>query len=722
MSKSELRPVSSPGSRKWWRLTLTALPLAMVTCGGNPGQLEPDANAIAVNVLGLTADATKLVVSTTLDGKASTNTTPFEVTSKLTRFGLRLAKELAGTLTISIDSYDVDLCKVGTGTVNTPVGSPWRYEVTASMKTVSPRQCPPPPPPKTCAPNLFCWSNPLPQGNTFQALWSISASDVWAVGDAGTIYHYDGARWSASSSGITDTLNGVWAASATDVVAVGNSGKVIRWDGTKWAAEASGTNRRLTAIWGNSTDAWAVGEGGTILKRSAGTWTSQTSGVASNLNGVWGRSSTEVYAVGDAGVIRKFDGSNWTAMTSTTTVNLSAMVGDATNAVAVGQNGTVLGLSGSTWSAQTSGTSEQLSAVFSPSSNQFVAVGTNGTIVRGNAGTWSPQPAGTTLALSAVRGSSSSDIWTAGAGGQLIRYDGNKWTSSRTGFEPNIRSVAVLKTTDVWAVGDGGLLAHYDGTKWTTVNSGTTANLNSIWAVSPTEIYVGGDNRTLLRFLNNTWAPYPVALPSNLIQDVRGVWSAGSTTIWGVSTAASGASAPLNFWLWDGFSTWKVYDLKDTSGMNRVTTVNGIWGTMQGATVLTFVTGKGFMAYINIGVGMLQYTYLGAGTEMRAITGTSATDVWAVGDTGVIYRYDGAMWRLQTTGLGTANLLSVWRQDATSPAWFGGENGTLWNFDGTSWAAKDATTRNRIQALGGLSQTDFWAAGQNGMMLHTQPQ
>ena len=63
----------------------------MVTCG-DPGQLEPDANAVAVTVIGLTADATKLVVTPTLDGKAATTTTPFEVTSKLTHFGLRMAK------------------------------------------------------------------------------------------------------------------------------------------------------------------------------------------------------------------------------------------------------------------------------------------------------------------------------------------------------------------------------------------------------------------------------------------------------------------------------------------------------------------------------------------------------------------------------------------------------------------------------------------------------
>ena len=142
------RPVLSCGLSTWLRRNTLLLALPMLASSCDPGQLEPDANAVAINVLGLTSDATKLVVTTTLDGKATTNTEPMEVTTKLTRFGLRLAKELTGTLTVGIDAYDAELCKVGSGSVSTPVGSPYRFEITASMKTVSPRQCPPPPPAK----------------------------------------------------------------------------------------------------------------------------------------------------------------------------------------------------------------------------------------------------------------------------------------------------------------------------------------------------------------------------------------------------------------------------------------------------------------------------------------------------------------------------------------------------------------------------------------------
>jgi hypothetical protein len=45
------------------------------------------------------------------------------------------------------------------------------------------------------------WQNPLPQGNDLSAVWGSSATDVFAVGDAGTIFHYDGSTWSPMASG-----------------------------------------------------------------------------------------------------------------------------------------------------------------------------------------------------------------------------------------------------------------------------------------------------------------------------------------------------------------------------------------------------------------------------------------------------------------------------------------------------------------------------------------
>jgi hypothetical protein len=73
----------------------------------------------------------------------------------------------------------------------------------------------------------WIWQNPLPQGNWLYGVWGSSGSDVFAVGDYGTIVHYDGSSWSSMSSGTGNGLDGVWGSSGSDVFAVGDSGTIL---------------------------------------------------------------------------------------------------------------------------------------------------------------------------------------------------------------------------------------------------------------------------------------------------------------------------------------------------------------------------------------------------------------------------------------------------------------------------------------------------------------
>ena len=65
-------------------------------------------------------------------------------------------------------------------------------------------------------------------------------------------------------------LWGVWGTDLTHVWAVGEGGSIFRWDGRTWASQVSGTQQVLHGIW--RTDAghvWAVGSNGTVLSYSA---------------------------------------------------------------------------------------------------------------------------------------------------------------------------------------------------------------------------------------------------------------------------------------------------------------------------------------------------------------------------------------------------------------------------------------------------------------------
>jgi len=71
-----------------------------------------------------------------------------------------------------------------------------------------------------CSPDGWCWLNPLPQGNSLQSVWGTGPKDVFAVGDHGTVLHYDGQSWKPQPS--------------VPTAAIG----VMQRDGQGWSAQA----------------------------------------------------------------------------------------------------------------------------------------------------------------------------------------------------------------------------------------------------------------------------------------------------------------------------------------------------------------------------------------------------------------------------------------------------------------------------------------------------
>ncbi len=133
-----------------------------------------------------------------------------------------------------------------------------------------------------CSADGWCWSNPLPQGNSLAAVWGSGPSDVWAVGIGGTILRWNGSAWAGVSSGTTQDLYGVWGSGPSDVWAVGWDSTIVRWNGRAWAGVSSGTTEYLLGVWGSGpSDVWAVGGEwgrGTILRWNDSAWAVVSSG------------------------------------------------------------------------------------------------------------------------------------------------------------------------------------------------------------------------------------------------------------------------------------------------------------------------------------------------------------------------------------------------------------------------------------------------------------
>lgn len=119
------------------------------------------------------------------------------------------------------------------------------------------------------------------QGGSFNAIATVAANDVWAVGweepSKTLTEHWDGKSWSIVSSpnpsSTEDILSGVVAISSQDVWAVGHSNTepyqqslTEHWDGTSWSTvpgpNLAGENIQLLGVAATSTsDVWAVGFG-----------------------------------------------------------------------------------------------------------------------------------------------------------------------------------------------------------------------------------------------------------------------------------------------------------------------------------------------------------------------------------------------------------------------------------------------------------------------------
>jgi len=107
-------------------------------------------------------------------------------------------------------------------------------------------------------------------------VWGISPGSVFAVGENGTILHFDKDHWASMASGTDLGLNTVWGTSSGDVYSAGEMATVLHFNGKEWLNSASfGTREALMGVWGSSSEnVFFVGEFGAIQRYDSVQWTS----------------------------------------------------------------------------------------------------------------------------------------------------------------------------------------------------------------------------------------------------------------------------------------------------------------------------------------------------------------------------------------------------------------------------------------------------------------
>lgn len=100
-----------------------------------------------------------------------------------------------------------------------------------------------------------------------QDVFGCTDGAVYAAGEDGALLASSGdSIWQAMASGTAETLRGLWGSSTSNLYAVGDYGTIRRYDGSAWQIEASATSQDLFSIWGLSPHSiYAVGRGGIVL-------------------------------------------------------------------------------------------------------------------------------------------------------------------------------------------------------------------------------------------------------------------------------------------------------------------------------------------------------------------------------------------------------------------------------------------------------------------------
>jgi hypothetical protein len=590
--------------------------------------------------------------------------------------------------------------------------------------------------------------NPTPgHSDVLRGVSAVAPNDVWAVGNYDPasggrqtlILHWNGVQWSVVPSpnfGSNNQLYSVAAISANDVWAVGyvisgdTSALILHWDGTSWTRFANPNVRGLLAGVEavSANDVWAVG--------------------------------TEYIGTSDSETLTMhWNGSQWSVVPSPNVAGgtyLSSISAIAPNDIwAVGTTNLILHWDGSQWSLVPGlgGTSQPLFGVSAVSANDVWAVGTrfmNGEstlIVHWDGTGWtqvsSPSPEGSEVRLVGIDAIGPRSMWavgwhslpTTGENRMLIlRYTDSApcptatptltstVTATRTAT-PTITPTSTPACGLAWRI-----VPSPNGGSFNTLEAVDVLSANNAWAVGS---YFNGSDRLILaeHWNGSTWSVVPVPQPaegSGFLYDVEAI---SENDVWAVGNA-NGSTLILH---WNG-TAWSRVSSPSAQGWN---VLNGVWAAASNDVWA--------VGYSSINLETDQKTLIqhwngsswtivpspnrtNYGNTLYAISGTSAADIWAVGDSvndfdsaPLALHWNGTAWTIVNTPNGDLydRLYSV-AAIAPNDVWAGGslpQSGgsgrAMLHWDGTQWST--VTTPPLWNAthydIAAISSNDIWASG-----------
>lgn len=342
-------------------------------------------------------------------------------------------------------------------------------------------------------------------------LWGVDGNNVFTSGPQGVLYKFNGTSWSTIQTPVKEVgvFNKGAGSAANDMWLVGRAGIVAHWDGTKVTSDRANVfSGEITNVWGSSpTDVWFVTDKRTVVHYDGISYRESPpllAGVNDALFGIGGSGPKDVWLCGgenNVAVMLHYDGTSWkksTLPTLLTMVEKSMNVvwaSSPSNAWAWGGSITTgIKWDGNSWQLDTSFTMTQLAETLWGSGPNDVFVAGGGDMARYNGSGWS-RTGMLTAVVHAVGGSGPNDVWAGGDNG-AYRWNGSAWGPVIT--VPNkvggIMRITSTSSNDAWASDAQGALYRWNGANFRQINTslGRYGQPLSPWASNGGIIWFGG--------------------------------------------------------------------------------------------------------------------------------------------------------------------------------------------------------------------------------------
>ncbi len=502
------------------------------------------------------------------------------------------------------------------------------------------------------------------------ALWGRSRHDLWAVGWMGLILHHDGSQWrqvqgcEVNAEGKYSNAPGntpLFAISGRDdgcAWAVGDRGTILHFDGAVWKAEASGTRAHLRCVTELPDGRMlAAGGDGTVLIRSPnGEWRKQPCDIHSNFVAALPLEDGHVLLAGgryfvDANGFRGdlvlWDGESFAKLFDGAGFSrFRDLAAYRNGVVAVGDAGQMHVIRGDRIDRVDSGTGHDLLGIVSLPTGEALAVGDFGTVLAGDAAAlehfapfvadseaapvWEPMHSGTDRQLWGLWHDRPNDaLFACGEEGTVLTFDRGQWEQLPPCGNLGIHAVHRAPDGGLLAAGQLGEIHHFDGQVWRKqFDLHMDVTILSLWSDGQT-CFAAGDEGLILckRPEQPDWTREASGTKSALY----GLWGPDHRHL--LAVGDFGLVQRWNGTRWDGFNAGTEYFLFD------------VWG--RGLDDVYVVGLSGTIGHFDGRKWTI--TPARARSDLLAVTGDDE-QVIAVGAAGTVYRHDGRNWAPEASG------------------------------------------------------------------------